>query len=1045
MNIAIDSQYSSSKSAGNDNKIKTTEYRTDKPTNTWGSGYTVDIADKVMDNEAYHGHGMTAEDIMQQAQNTDVRVQKDFMIVMSNSVSGEDLQRLKEEGFDPANTDVETYVSMVDKIKVTLAKAGVEIAGYTDNIDTDMIKEVAGNSVNAEALMNKLKKADIPATKENIEEIAKAAEKSLSITGLTEDMIKYMIQNGKQPTVDNLYKSQFSGTDAGRQGKGYYSDTVGNGADFYAKKADTIHWDSIESQIEALVKQSGLDGSKENMEAAKWLVSSGIELNEKNLELLLQLKGLSFPMKENEAFDIVIGAMGNGKSAGSALMTGEAPIAEQAAEYVKEISKISNEAVHEVMEEGQTLNLKNLSAAQKTVQESSQHTAETDNVSLRELEARRQLEEVRLMMTEEANRKLIRSGFSIDIAELSKLVEALKAAEDSMRAALFHGENDIENEQKAALFEKTVAVTKSLPFLPAAVLGKLTDSKEKYTLAYFHEEGARLQKQYRAAQETYEALMTAPRKDLGDSIRKAFRNVDDILEDIELEVNDTNRRAVRILGYNSMEITKENIAAVKEADSQVNGIIRRMTPAATLQMIREQKNPLEMKLEELDEYLTVQDKDLAKDTEKFSKYLQKLDRAGSISEEEREAYIGIYRMFRQIEKTDGAVIGSLVASGAEMNFKNLLSAVRTGKDKNMDIRVDDAYGSLEELLRKNTAIDTQIMTGFTQSGQSTKYYAGLSGEIREELAEHTDIARLSSYGLTETTTIEQFAQDVKEMRMDMAQEKSQNLSSFRQTMKLAQETEAEVIQSLMDYEQPVNADNIQAASLLLMERGELYRQIFGRSGEEKDSSLEALTKAADKAVSELTDEAAAKQSYQELVEEASRTVERMIYEGDTSRIDIKTAKLLCKGLSLAGNLSKEENYELPVTIKGELTSVNLKIYHNQAKTGKVAITFETKQLGKVAAELDVSAKKVSGMVAFEEASGRQDMEQIKDALEKEFAKEQKEAGNERQVFLSLVHTKDLDLNKFGQDKDTLSKDERLSTKELYQTAKVFLTSLKSLE
>ncbi len=42
-------------------------------------------------------------------------------------------------------------------------------------------------------------------------------------------------------------------------------------------------------------------------------------------------------------------------------------------------------------------------------------------------------------------------------------------------------------------------------------------------------------------------MMTAPRKDMGDSIQKAFRNVDDILEDLGLETNDSNRRAVRIL------------------------------------------------------------------------------------------------------------------------------------------------------------------------------------------------------------------------------------------------------------------------------------------------------------------------------------------------------------------------------------------------------------------------------------------------------------------------------------------------------------------
>ena len=924
--------------------------------------------------------------------------------------------------------------------------------------------------MNAAELMTKLQQADIPATKENIEGLSKAVDEALSITGLTQDMLKYMIQNQKAPTIENLYKAQFSSANELKQGKGYYSDMVGNGAGYYAKKADTIHWDSIQSQIDAVIKQSGLEKNADTAECAKWLVESGIELNSKNLNLLVDLKGLSLPMQEEEALDMVITAMGNGKSAEKALLTGEVSIAKQAAEYVEAASEISDEAIHEVIEAGQTLNLKNLTAAQKALENSGQQTAVSqDNASLREIEARRQMEEIRLMMTEEANRKLMRSGFSIDTTELSKLVDALKATENSMKASLFQGESEIENDSRAAIYEETISATKALPSMPAAVLGKLVTSKEPFTLGHLQEEGTILQKQYQAAGETYEALMTAPRKDLGDNIQKAFRNVDDILEDMQLEVNDSNRRAVRILGYNNMEITEDNIQAVKEADSQVNGIMRRMTPATTLQMIREQQNPLEMSMEELDSYLNEQDKDLSKDTEKFSKYLQKLDRAGSISEDEREAYIGIYRMFRQIEKTDGAVVGSLVASGAEMNFKNLLSAVRTGKDKNMDIRIDEEYGCLEQLLWKNTTIDTQIMAGFTQNEQSmdstsqdsqAKYYARLSGEIKDELAEHTDVQKLQDMKLNEATTIEQFAQDLKNAETQSGETKAQNLQTFQNTMQTVQEIEDAVIQSLIDYEQPISTDNIQAASMLIMQRGELYKQIFGRSGaastkndttvndafETEGSAVHSLAIAADQAIEGLTDAESAKQSYKELVTEASKAVEEMIYEQGSNRIDIKAAKALCKGLSLAGKFAEEENYELPVNIKGELTSVNLKIYHNQAKTGKVAITFETENLGKVAAEFDVTQNKVSGMVAFEDSSNKQDMEQIKSTLEEEFAKAQQETtGADRQVFLSLAQTKNLDLNRFGQDRELPEEGEKLSTKELYQTAKAFLTALKSLE
>ena len=200
---------------------------------------------------------------------------------------------------------------------------------------------------------------------------------------------------------------------------------VGNGVGYYAKKADTINWDSIQSQIDAVIKQAGLEKNAETTQNAKWLVESGIELTSNNLNLLSDMKSIALPLTEEDALSLVITAMGNGKQAGKTMLSGEVSIAEQALQYVEDVGNISDEAIHEVIENGQILNLKNLTAAQNALESNGQQVAPvTDNVSLRELEARRQMEEIRLMMTEEANRKLMRNGFSIDTTELSKLVDA---------------------------------------------------------------------------------------------------------------------------------------------------------------------------------------------------------------------------------------------------------------------------------------------------------------------------------------------------------------------------------------------------------------------------------------------------------------------------------------------------------------------------------------------------------------------------------------------------------------------------------------------
>ena len=147
-------------------------------------------------------------------------------------------------------------------------------------------------------------------------------------------------------------------------------------------------------------------------------------------------------------------------------------------------------------------------------------------------------------------------------------------------------------------------MTNELPGLPVSVLGpySLKQKVSQETVAEFHSEGKALQTAYTEANERYETLMTAPRRDLGDSIRKAFSNVDDILTDMSLDKTPENQRSVRILAYNRMEITAENIERVKEADKQVTAVIEKLTPKNVLQMIRDGVNPLEKTFGELESY-----------------------------------------------------------------------------------------------------------------------------------------------------------------------------------------------------------------------------------------------------------------------------------------------------------------------------------------------------------------------------------------------------------------------------------------------------------
>ena len=115
----------------------TTAYRTStrNAERAGRSSFALDISGTVTDNSAYAGHGRTAEEVMQKAGIEDITARRNYMAVMSNSVSDEDFAKLQEEGFHPGSTEIDTVVTIVDKIKAALLKGGTQVVGYTDTID----------------------------------------------------------------------------------------------------------------------------------------------------------------------------------------------------------------------------------------------------------------------------------------------------------------------------------------------------------------------------------------------------------------------------------------------------------------------------------------------------------------------------------------------------------------------------------------------------------------------------------------------------------------------------------------------------------------------------------------------------------------------------------------------------------------------------------------------------------------------------------------------------------------------------------------------
>lgn len=1008
--------------------IKTgAEQIAEKTTKSAGSGVNVSgiIFGKGQEPQAYGKQTKSAQEIKDQAGLLSGAEYKNYMAVMASSMSGEDFSAIIEEGVKPGKTDVGDMVTIMDHIKTVMARSGVVIEGFNGGGDISMekLEVMVGNAAYARQIANAFAQNDVPLTEANVAETMKQSDLAMDITGLSDNVKQFLIENESELTIDQIYMAKYSAQDRNTvAAKGsYFADDLSG---YYGKTTEMEDIEVLSSQIEKVIQEAGLVISNETKSEASWLLEKGMLLTGDNLEKLHRMNAMKIPMTREDALSHIAQALREGKQAKEADLSKDG-IYKQAQKMKEMVEGISPEAVKKVVVSGETLNLRNLSGAQRSIDAAMSVQASVpvraggaDEISVDMeagiLHARRTLEEVRLQMTVSANVMLLRSNYAIDTTELSKLVEELKAAEQKMTQTKGLS---LPAKEENDLFLDTMAKTSAIRQMPAAVLGRVVDISEHFTLSHVYEEGRILEAVYKKAGESYEALMTAPRADLGDRLSDAFSNIDDILEDLDFERTQDNRRAVRVLAYNKMELTKDNITAVRTADAELSYLLAKMTPSATLEMIREGINPLEESVQELTDYFVQQGKTLTEQAESFSRFLYQLEQSDQITAEERDSYIGIYRLIRQIEKGDGKAIGRIVANGQELTFANLLSAVRTGQKRGIDATVDDDFGLLEKAETKGSRISDQI----------NRYYEAKAAGFLETTWD----------ALIETSQLENMQQNESAYRQEQ-------LTDLRNQLQAGNET----VEYLLSNGQPVTPDNLGAAEKLLKHRGEMFRGLTGILEDEE----ELLTDLA-QVKENFTDDETAKEAYEHMQDRISERLEEAMYSGDRGYLDIRAIAALSKQISLAGNLAKEENYELPAMIDGQLTSVNVRFRKEaQGETkNSVSIFVQLAKGEKIMAELKVQGEGIFGYMGCDSREKTAQLEGKKEDFIQNILSETGKTAD-----INFVYSKEVkayenlrqagkpvrlagDLNKT--DKSEEVQGRLPSAKELYQTAKAFIAML----
>ena len=823
-----------------------------------------------IDNSNYNNKGKSENDFNKKLEEASlVGADLSASVNYVERTTGQDIVgKATEDGFDPMDMDRHTVVTVVDKIKMALAKGGADIS-MMGGLSDEEIRAMSSSAGQAYAM---------------------AAELD---SNLSDESKMYLVDNALEPTIENVYNATFKAP-ASVEPTDEAKAEVGR------------MLDEMASQLQGIINEIAGISSEEGMEIAGDLLMANVPVTAKNIEYYNDLNSYEKP-SEDKLNQIINDALAEGRTATDAFVVDGYSLMDQAREVFEEVNAI-------------------------------------DETKLSDVTARRQLEETRLMMTVEANFALLKKGITLDTSDLSDLVEKLKSQENELAAVMLDDGTGVDLEAKISAFNQTQEVVTDLKEMPAALLGRIPDIADA-TLNTLHEEGKVLKDTFVKANESYEALMTKPRADLGDSMKKAFRNVDDILADLDLELSDENRKAVRILSYNQLAITKESVEGMRNASEEVNRTFKSLTPAVVTEMIKRGENPLDMKISDLNKLANdiKSETGSSSDEEGFAKFLYKLEHTEGISEDERNSYIGVYRLIHQVEAGDGAAVGALVHAGEDVTLRNLMTAVRSSKHSNKEYAIDDSFGHIEKVNVKDLSITEQIEAAFNINRLRDAKEAMAPSKF-SQFAKEDDYMDL---------TADQFATAMESVDDVEAEESYQ--ANIANQMLNAHEAEERINNILRQFDLPDSANMIEAMNLLMSDKNGIFAKLLEKQAKnqvenvsgvaDNDTPLDALKQIMSDIIEEMGEDAKTPEemakAQNKLAEMAESVMDNMINEEEVTSIDLRGMKLIKTSMKAMSVMAeKSQTYHIPVMVADEVGNMTLKIVSGKEEKGLVDVALD---------------------------------------------------------------------------------------------------------
>lgn len=893
-----------------------------------------------LENNTYASLIKEADDVKEQIM-ASAEGAKIGLKALFNRLNGSEAVRIDEDGFNLNDATEEEMVSIIDKIKIELAAYCDDYKVTGSSVSNEKIREVVGNQGMADEISSKMQNAGLPLNEDNINDIASSLEKinifskREPVGALSEETKNYMVSKSIQPTVENVCMTENMLRHAGKAENNLNKTADSNLTD--------REWEQLKPQVQKVIADAGLELNVKNLDNAKAFIKEGIPVTVDTLLYKAQLDKVSFA-----PLDIagkIINNMAAGKSASSAIVTDDTDIIKEVTDALNILENLDRQqvvyAVKKAEQTGQDISLRSIEEACAVLKNNADAADADYSLQASELHTEsnvetnyRKLLEIQILMTASSGMHLAREGVSITAISISTLHKQLMAydRECVMEKISRQLADDVDSERIDYIQSlDTRRALYDISHAPDVIIGsvlKNSDNMFKLQLSAFAESGSSLRERFKRAGETYEAVGTKVRRDLGDSFNRALSESSrDILDSLNLENTKANVDAVRILSYNSMEITKERIEEVKELHTTLNSLINNMTPEKVLKMIRDKINPMTADIHVVDEYLnnsTIQNDEA--DAEKYSTFLYKLDRTDGINANERRQFIGIYKMMNMFTKDAGAAIGSLIKQNADITMENLCMAYNSRRHSGTDVFIDD----------KN-----DIKVAAKQS-----YYMHIFDETSAKLTPLT-LKNVNDDKKISARSVENFAETVNQMYD--ADVEAGYYDEYIEKMRQLSDVDDYVLKEIENAGEPVTLNNIEAVKQL-MQAGS-FAEIVKNSRRRADAFIEKLDEP-----DELEKEyAALKEESDTQLAEAVRG-SGIVGEEDADYETINNLRLINRQIGFISKLSLRHDYNVPfMTADGSsIGMIKLTLVSDKNEKGKISIHFEDNDMGTVSVEAKVN-------------------------------------------------------------------------------------------